>query len=51
VIIVASLAQIAVGVACWCIDPDPETGRFGLAVARGGLENQMFDLVFPANSG
>jgi hypothetical protein len=31
-IVVVSLAQVAVGVACWYWDPDPETGRFGLAV-------------------
>jgi hypothetical protein len=38
-IIVVSLAQVAAGVACWCIDPDPDTGRFGLAacLAVGAL--------------
>jgi hypothetical protein len=38
-ITVISLAQIGVGVACWCTAPDPETGRFGLAACLvvGGL--------------
>jgi hypothetical protein len=27
-----ALAQVAAGLACWYCDPDPETGRFGLAV-------------------
>ena len=58
-IIVVSLAQVAAGVACWCLAADPETGpeigRFGLAaclvVGGLGLVGQGTTFLRPAAIG
>jgi hypothetical protein len=51
-IIVVSLAQIAVGVACWWYAPDGEIGRFGLAACLAvgvlGLIGQGTAFLRPA---
>jgi hypothetical protein len=52
VIIAISLAQVAVGVACWFYVPDVEIGRFGLAaclaVGALGLISQGAAFLRPA---